>query len=110
MAMRNNIHFFMILLLLGAQLALAQHASVHFTDHGHETHHEHEEAEDERYADELCQICIFSKGLTSGLPLDGSYVTTLLARTSYKVPFAQNYITQQASSGYLARGPPSFLI
>ena len=111
MVTRKYIKLLLILLMLGAQLALAQHATVHFTDHGHiETHHDHSDHGGTPKAGELCQICVFAKSFANTAIPDGVLIPAALMDSSYHVPPAQNHITRQASHGYLARGPPSFLI
>jgi len=106
MTVRKNISLLLIMLLLGAQLALAQHATVHFTDHGG-IHHQHDN--DSPQVNELCQLCIFAKGFAHGLSPDDAVLHADFLISSYRVPVAHNYLKRQESQGYLSRGPPAFL-
>ncbi len=111
MTTRSTINLVLILLMLGAQIALAQHATVHFTDHGHSAQHHHDDnKEGTPQTGELCQICILNKNIAHALTPDAFIREVVVTQSAYRVPFAQNHITRQASQGYLARGPPLFLI
>lgn len=93
--------------MVAAQFALAHHATVHLTDHG--VHAHHEKHQDQKQISELCQICVFSKNTSHALTPDVVIVQAALYHSSYDRPVTQSHITREASQGYLARGPPTFL-
>jgi hypothetical protein len=96
--------------VLGTQIALAQHAGVHFSSH--ESFHSHESGNDQNAPDskELCQICLSGKIYTSALKPNGIELKIVLSRAAYEIACKSAHIRQQTSHAYLARAPPSFLI
>lgn len=107
-------HFIILLVMMAAQLSLAQHMSVHFTAHdhayGHDIQHEQEHGHERPSTNELCQLCIFAKGFAHALTAEQNILHTLLPAHSYQPPAVQPHITQHPLHGYLARAPPSYLI
>lgn len=120
MALKTQINLFLILLLLGTQIVLAQHAAVHFTGNGHAIHHdthEHNPEDNHNHSDheqphrqtgEICQICFFGQALAHGaMPDDRTDVFTRYGAL-YAIASNQNHIRRPTSHEYLARAPPSF--
>lgn len=121
MIVKKHLYLLLILLMLGAQIGLAQHATVHFTDHGHISHAEHHDHDDHGVHEEpdgntapetaeLCQICIFAKSLSySFAPEDITLPVTLTAHSDTPL-LSQNCPSQESRHRYLARAPPAFLV
>ncbi|MCB9996535.1 MAG: hypothetical protein H6869_08885 [Rhodospirillales bacterium] len=102
----------MILLLLATQFALAQHASVHITDHGHiaVSHDtEHDQDGHSSSSEALCHICIIAHALTHTVPVD-SVILTGIPLYRYSIPPATHHaLSQYAQHAYQARAPPTLL-
>ena len=117
MAMRKHINLFLVLLMLGAQLALAQHATVHFAEqqeivnaYMHQSGHDSPSGHHGPHLKVVCQLCLFSKGISHTITPVSIVFNGPVEISAYKTPLAQSHITRQSSHGYLARGPPAFLI
>jgi hypothetical protein len=110
MVLRKNINLFLVLLMLGAQLAIAQHASLHFTERDYVAYHQENHNEGTPQALEICQLCISAKASSFAVVQDDVIVYNLSVEAYYKAQLTQYYIKQQISHGYLSRAPPFFLI
>lgn len=112
MTLRKHIGQFLILLMLVAQLALAQHATVHFLEDQYKTaqHQNHDPAQTDRHdKSKSCQICVTAKELGHLLTsADMAAVVTLLAAIFMVWPLRRN-IKPLPVAFYSSRAPPSFL-
>lgn len=106
--MRQGLNHFLLLLMLAMPLALAQHASVHFSEGAHRPAHQQEDHGSDSARDEICQLCLLSKALSHGLVQSGPDVlipdvSEFLTSLPYTLVLAR-----QCPSSYSARAPPSF--
>ena len=118
MTFRKHIGQFLILVMLTAQLALAQHATVHFledetivsvvnADSGVNTIDRNDA--DKHKADILCQICLFSKGLSHTVLASGITLHILFPSADIIVPDLPVFHVYAQLSANRARAPPVFL-
>jgi hypothetical protein len=101
----------LIVLMLGAQLALAQHATVHSTP-GYEAfrtaktdavHTDHDKAPH----DKSCQICVLANGLSHALGSDAALALPAIRNETFSPPSAHEMRVRFLAAAYQARAPPA---
>lgn len=101
------------LVMLLAQVGVAQHASVHFTDHGHYEHshdgHDHGD-ENNKTAQENCSICLLTKALGFGIVPEQALVYASLSSDHGLFQGYDLFVSNQQLQPYNPRAPPTFLI
>lgn len=116
MTFRKYIGQFLILMMLAAQLALAQHATVHFLEDQHigiafqqtgdsapaPNHHGPEK-------DKICQICLLAKGFSHISLFAVAEIPVVVHPAAFVFPAAQEVPVPATSFSYEARAPPAFL-
>lgn len=97
--------------MLLAQISIAQHNSVHFTDHGHYEHNHKDNGDHhKKNVSEACQICLLVKSLSSGLTPTHAEIPTPALSVNHALK-RHDQITNNTQTGfYNPRAPPSFLI
>ena len=114
MGIRRKINLFLILCMIGAQLALAQHATVHFALEGygeiHATQHQDNGHHHKPQADKFCQLCLFAKGLAHALTSEAAIVPPDVFKIGIIFPAILDVPVRQNAKLYQARAPPAFLI
>lgn len=110
MTFRKHIGQFLIIVLLGMQLATAQHATVHFAEEGFApAHHQEEDKQDHKpHSSKLCQLCLLTKDFMNGLAhiAPGIPVPALVEPESFY--FSTAILPRGGLSPYIARAPPPF--
>lgn len=105
---RKHVSLLLVLLLLGAQLALAHHASVHFSAHGHieleDGHDDHDPQARER-----CEQCIFAKSLAHALGAGDVTIKNVLQAKKFQLAVPETLYANRTFRPYRARAPPAFL-
>lgn len=114
---KKQIAQFMLVMLLGAQLALAQHAAVHFATEGHIGIHTEQGSDgksnpgpNKPQSDKLCQICLLAKSFSHIVLNSPALVPQTVFEFSFIFPPAQEVRVQAIASAYQPRAPPAFLI
>ena len=114
MTVRKTINLFLIVLLLGAQLAIAQHASVHLTiesgralyEHNHQDAPDHQKHQNDH---DLCQLCLLTQSFTQLVTFAGPALPVPSVTVSDSYLFANAVFMEQGNpASYAARAPPSF--
>lgn len=118
MAFRKHIGRFLVLTLLAAQIALAQHATVHVLEGGLENgragislQHSAELPADHRHPDKekACDICLLAGGLSHQFLAAAIALPVAVHETGFAVPDARSGLALSLSLPYQARAPPTFL-
>ena len=99
----------MVVMLL-AQIGVAQHSSVHFTDHGHYGHNHDDHEKHDQNATENCQICLITKSLSFGLASDTTSITLPFIFGEELQKGGDLVFTAHHALLYNPRAPPSPLI
>ncbi len=115
---RKQIAQLVFVLLLGAQLALAQHATVHLTPEGHAGFHVEHGSNNNGHggdhnkprSDRFCQICIFAKSFSQALLGAPAFVPESAFKLAFVFPPPQDMRVQALTRAYQPRAPPVFLI
>ncbi len=118
MTFRKHIGQFLILVMLAAQLALAQHATVHFledetivslvhADSGVNTIDRNEA--DKQKADKICQICLYSKSFSHTIFASGIFLHITSLSAALIAPDLPVFHVHSQCSTNRARAPPVFL-
>lgn len=110
MTFKRYLGQFFILMLLTAQLALAQHATVHFLEDQYAVSHEHHADHSQPSKDKICQVCLFAKGFAHSDLVAGNDVPSIDALTLSVVPDLQGTRNGHDVLPYEARGPPSVFL
>ncbi len=116
MAFRKHIGRFLVLVMLTAQLALAQHATVHFledrtiaaqadTGSGPDKPADH----DKTGKDKVCQICVSAKGLSHSVLSGGASIPAPQTMEGFIAPDAHDAHVSFIAHSYQARAPPVLL-
>ena len=111
MTFRKHIgQFLIIVLLLGMQLAIAQHATVHFTEEGlTSVHHQEQDKQDHKpHSSKLCQLCLLTKDFTNGLAHVGPGIPVPALVEPESFYFSAAILFKGGLSSYAARAPPTF--
>lgn len=91
--------------LVLSQVGIAQHNTVHFTDHAHQ-----QDEHNNKQSRETCQICLSAKSFSLGLKTDFIALTVLFTG-HYSVQVSSDIaLSNEAISLYNPRAPPAFLI
>lgn len=111
---KNLTAAFMAIMLL-AQIGIAQHATVHFNDHGHYEHQhdgfgDSDHQDHKRSATENCEICVITKSLAFGLISDQQTVFTPYIYVHDHVSNHDQIINTFQHASYNPRAPPAILI
>ena len=118
-----SLAIFVTVIMLLAQLGVAQHSAVHFTEHSHsigiqsnhDNHHDHgdhhnDHDNNEEHANLECEICAITQSLSLALINKHSFSTQLVA-ISYSLPKTDSYIAGiKHEELYSPRAPPLLLI
>ena len=115
MAFRHHTTLLLLLVMLAAQGALAQHATVHFMVHavsgeigsGHDSHDPAGKPASKNGDD--CSICVMAKSLSHSNLVAPSLLTVAADRAAFVPPLAQEAPEQLFRRAYHARAPPRFL-
>lgn len=110
MSFRKTLAPVFIVLMLLAQLALAQHATVHFQEDQYASHQQHgDNGSGEPDKSKLCQICITAKQLHD-IFSHADFVLLALV-LAYALSLLPERITRThaVTSSYSARAPPILL-
>ncbi len=109
--MKKNVAAIFVLIMLLAQIGIAQHNVVHFKGHGHSEHHHDDHNDDhKKNVSETCQTCLLVKSLSFGLV---TYHPDLPTPEFVGCAFLNNdnrAPTSNQHALYHARAPPGFLI
>lgn len=107
MAFKKDIGRFLLVVMLAMQVALAQHATVHFTEgtHNNPVHQQQDHQPDK---DKLCQLCLFSKNFTKILTSAGLDILAPMDAEIQKTGLLQSIFISSDPSPYIARAPPAF--
>jgi hypothetical protein len=97
----------LLLVMLLAQLTLAQHYTVHDHDISSPFHQEHDD--NTPTTGEKCQIFIFAKGLSNSLISQAVEISSPYIQPLKLIITAQTFIIRNETSDYQARAPPRFL-
>ena len=98
-----------ILLLVGAQIVLANHSFIHILDNANDIQHEQDE-HDESATELLCQLCLSTKLLAfTILPIEAGFNLDIFDRV-YEIARINSFIYSRNTQEYLARAPPTLLI
>ena len=117
MAFRGYTNSFLLLVMFLTQLALAQHAAVHFAPEGHtialaeygdggNDHSPHKKQQ----SDKICQLCFFAKNFSQVVLAGSTLISQGVFEPSFIFSPAQNMHVQAIARAYQARAPPSLLI
>jgi hypothetical protein len=110
MAMKKYIQGFLVFVLMGLQLALAQHATVHFVEDEplmiSGGQHQPPADPDKHDRDKICQICLFEKNYSFVLVSPSAVISLAVSGMAYAVLPLPVLHTQEAASAYYSRGPP----
>lgn len=117
---QKHINLFLILLMLGAQLALAKHTTVHFAEeqaaivaiHAHDGDHSpinHDHDSDSPQVTDLCQFYLFAKDCGHTLTPESFVFSAPAVADIYRVS-PKKHTREQTAHRYFARAPPVFLI
>ncbi len=113
-SVRSTILSFVLLVMMMAQVGLAQHATVHFTDHSHIDYHHNDgndgDQDQHKNTDEACQICLSAKAFSHGLLGDQDSALIAIAYTQTIAVQAGQHYRQIKRGLYNPRAPPTFLI
>jgi hypothetical protein len=110
---------FMLAFMLLAQLALAQHATIHVSEGAatvaasHQTdEHAHHNAPDDHTPDahEKCSLCLLTKAFSQGFVSAETLAPALPRSSKQALLFSSALFTQKPYAAHRPRGPPSFLI
>ncbi len=109
--MTKNMAATFVAIMLLAQIGIAQHNVVHFTDHGHYEHsHDDNDGDHKKSASEACQICLLTKSLSLGLAPDYVDLTISVLSAHAALKSHDQIITNHQYAFYTPRAPPIFLI
>ena len=107
----------LVALMLLAQIAAAQHSSVHcLDDHGHyeqASHdgHDHDNHEDhQEKVDDHCQICLLTASIHFGLISEQNTLNYAAISSHNFIKNSDQIISDQKYSLHKPRAPPAFLI
>jgi hypothetical protein len=106
---RKKISGLVVLLLLAAQLALAQHHAVHFSEDGVTVERQHDAPKDKDKAghDALCHVCLSSKILSHVLLFFTAFLLVIACNVRGIFPRPAPLVLCRHTSVYPPRGPPS---
>jgi hypothetical protein len=110
--MTKHIAATLLAVMLLAQVGVAQHRSVHFTDHSHYEHHQNKDYDSNhnKQSEEICQICLSSQILSMGLIDFQIYLPEPVAFWD-DLPQSEAYVLKKTPDApYNPRAPPIFLI
>ena len=103
-----------VAIMLLAQVGIAQHNVVHFTDHGHYEHnhdeHNGDENERKKTASESCQICLLTKSLSFGLIANHTDLPVSALSSHAALKSHDRILINHQHALYNPRAPPAFLI
>lgn len=109
--MTKNMAAILVAIMLLAQIGIAQHNVVHFTDHGHYEHsHDDQNDDHQKNVSETCQICLLAKSLSFGL-LPYSPALNAPVLSSYTVLNSHDQVVAVYKRAlYNPRAPPVLLV
>ena len=96
-------------IMLLAQIGIAQHNAVHFTDHGHYEQNGND-SDQKQNVSETCQICLLTKSLSFGLIAHHVELPTPVLSSYVALKSHDQIVTSYRRTLYNPRAPPSFLI
>lgn len=91
--------------MLGMQLLLAQHYTVHFNEESHIAAHHHDK-QDKTDSDDPCQICLFSQSLSHTLDAVFIIIPAGIFLAAVFDPAVQEALSEKSLTLYSARDPP----
>lgn len=98
-------------ILLLAQIGIAQHNVVHFTDHAHyENGHDHDHGDHKKNTSEPCQICLLVKSLSLGLTSYHAGLSVPVFWEHNTLKSLEQFMVKHQSTRYNPRAPPSLFI
>ncbi len=105
----------LLAIMLFAQIGIAQHSTIHFTDHGHYeqshgTHDHHDHRENNKNASESCQICVITKSLSLGLIVKNTELKSRALSKHTHVEKHNDIISRSLYKAYNSRAPPTLLV
>lgn len=108
--MMKHVSAILMAIMLLAQIGIAQHAVVHFTDHGHYDHSQGDHGDHKKNASEDCQICVLTKSLSLGLASEKADLAVhVVAGHAFKKSH-DHIVNNHRYALYKPRAPPVFLI
>ncbi len=103
--------FFVLQIMLAAQVLMAQHFTVHFMEEAHiasHAGHSHNHS-DHNKADKVCQICLLTKGFQNVLGSSSQTISIVAFKFDPIASLPKSLEQKALASAYLARAPPPFL-
>jgi hypothetical protein len=110
--MTRNFSAILIAILLLAQIGIAQHSTIHFSDHTHYEHANHNDEHDE-HDNELskeCQTCLIIKSLSISLDSNQAMLTNIARVDLHFLKIPTQPLKNITLHSYNPRAPPVFLI
>lgn len=107
MNFQKRVGQFLLVLMLAMQVALSQHATVHFMEGAHNSPI-HQQQDHQPDKDKLCQICLLSKDFTKILTPAGLDFLVPVHAGIQNPALLQPLIISGNPSPYIARAPPAF--
>lgn len=110
MDFKKSIGRFLLVMMLTMQIALAQHATVHFMEGAHQNpaHSEQQDHKHKKDQTQHCQLCQFSKNFNKILNTDETGVTAPALTAVQIIAAPQSIAMGNEPSSYSARAPPAF--
>lgn len=109
--MTKNMAAIFVAIMLLAQIGIAQHNTVHFTDHGHYEHsHDDHDDDHKKNVSKDCQICLLTKSLAFGLIVPSVDLPAPVLSGYAAVKNPNQIIIRHERTLYNPRAPPAFLI
>lgn len=98
----------LFVLMLAMQVALAQHASVHFLEGAHNGPVHQQQDRHQPDKDKLCQLCLLSKDFAKILTPAGPDIMVPVHAVIQTAAFLESVAASGNPSPYTARAPPAF--
>ena len=107
--MTKNVAAIFVAIMLLAQIGIAQHNIVHFTDHGY---YEHGRDDDnhKKNASETCQICLLTKSLSLGLVVYHADLVVPVLSGHVALKNYDNVVNNNQYALYNSRASPALFV
>lgn len=114
MTQRKYIGWFLVFIMLGLQLVLARHATVHFAETGYLSASSGSQSApspvpDKQDHDKICQVCLFEKHFSDTILSAKADITHAVPYTVDVAPAFDTLVARHEIHAYLSRGPPALL-
>ena len=124
--MTKHMTVILVAIMLLAQIGVAQHYVVHFTDHGHyeysyneqghddhghdNTHNDNDHEDHRNNSNENCQTCLIAKSLAFSLTGEQNNLSETVASGHSFLQGRNQVISRHQKTLYSPRAPPAFLL